>query len=335
MICLVRSQNRGRADHSCSPLACFTATFAALCPALVLAQCGEGFIEFSASNDVEFLDAQIIDENTLLPMPTTFTGDAGCNYQLDGLLYIEGSEIGSFEITGNTRGEFLTTLAVDGGPDNGLALFAGWIVGIQIEDADNAAAREFIQNLLSASTTGTAGNPPAEVSVFQNAFLEDTSDVESRAADGIGGSILVPGETSFHNPGTAIEVPDLKTLIVQTDLTAFNLAPDTRFVPTIQSGALIYKEVPICPTDFNGDGKVDKLDLSVWQKNYGVQLAASRRDGDADGDGDVDSEDFLAWQRDNAKTAPPNHALTAPEPSTLVLMLLAAAALCNPPQPKA
>ncbi len=38
------------------------------------------------------------------------------------------------------------------------------------------------------------------------------------------------------------------------------------------------------PGDFNADGKVDALDLSVWQTNFGASESATHFQGDADGD---------------------------------------------------
>ncbi len=44
--------------------------------------------------------------------------------------------------------------------------------------------------------------------------------------------------------------------------------------------------------DFNQDGVVDDLDLSIWSSDYATGIQA-----DADADGDADGADFLAWQR--------------------------------------
>ncbi len=73
--------------------------------------------------------------------------------------------------------------------------------------------------------------------------------------------------------------------------------------------------------DFNGDGIVNVLDLTIWQNNVPILAGAPKTLGDADGDGDVDGSDFMKIQRDFGVLPVP--AFTAvPEPSTLALALL-------------
>ena len=72
------------------------------------------------------------------------------------------------------------------------------------------------------------------------------------------------------------------------------------------------------PADFNNDGVVNQVDLSVWMSSYGQGNGA-----DADGDGDTDAADFLIWQREYTLAATTATRGTAvPEPSGLLLMLL-------------
>jgi len=93
---------------------------------------------------------------------------------------------------------------------------------------------------------------------------------------------------------------------------------------------------PRLTADFNNDGKVDGTDLLAWQEGYG-KLPSKRTTqvGDADGDGDVDGRDFLAWQRQYTPTGKGTESrklsLTAvPEPSTMLLGLLAVLVSCYP-----
>ena len=54
-------------------------------------------------------------------------------------------------------------------------------------------------------------------------------------------------------------------------------------------------------TDFNGDRRIDRADLSVWEASFGVDSGA-----DADGDGYSNGLDFLRWQMEApAAAAPP------------------------------
>jgi CSLREA domain-containing protein len=64
------------------------------------------------------------------------------------------------------------------------------------------------------------------------------------------------------------------------DMGAFELSP-----PNLASLA----------ADFDDDGDVDSVDLTIWRNNFGLRTATSA-DGDADGDGDVDAMDLDVWR---------------------------------------
>lgn len=70
--------------------------------------------------------------------------------------------------------------------------------------------------------------------------------------------------------------------------------------------------------DFDFDGKVDELDLAVWEASYGVDAMA-----DADGDGDSDGTDFLEWQNQfgSGVTAIAAAGTLVPEPSALLITM--------------
>ena len=68
--------------------------------------------------------------------------------------------------------------------------------------------------------------------------------------------------------------------------------------------------------DFDNDGKVDGLDLSIWQASY-----AEDAEADADDDGDSDGRDFLMWQRQfGSGVVPTSSALAIPEPNSALLV---------------
>lgn len=80
------------------------------------------------------------------------------------------------------------------------------------------------------------------------------------------------------------------------------------------------------PADYNTDGSVNGSDLAILRNWYGVSAQ-----GDADGDGDTDGNDFLAWQ--NRYTGGSATSLAAvPEPTSLILISLAALSLCRLPR---
>ena len=75
--------------------------------------------------------------------------------------------------------------------------------------------------------------------------------------------------------------------------------------------------------DFNSDGSVDDLDLSIWQSGYGSAGGASAIDGDANADGSVDGLDLLIWQQQNGSSVALNAAAqSVPEAATSSLLLM-------------
>jgi len=67
--------------------------------------------------------------------------------------------------------------------------------------------------------------------------------------------------------------------------------------------------------DFEGDGDVDRFDLTAWKSAYGTTSVA-----DANGDGRSDGHDLLAWQRQLGGAGAVGAITTAPEPSSMVIV---------------
>ena len=81
--------------------------------------------------------------------------------------------------------------------------------------------------------------------------------------------------------------------------------------------------------DFDSDGDTDGADLTLWSDGFGLAQGAQRTDGDSDLDGNVDGGDFLHWQRN---FQPSTTLAAVPEPSSLVLLSVAALLLGLGPQ---
>jgi hypothetical protein len=79
-----------------------------------------------------------------------------------------------------------------------------------------------------------------------------------------------------------------------------------------------FEFVPPSPADFNNDGRVDAVDLAVWQAGFGLTNQSNHDGGDANGDGTVDAADFLIWQSTQAAATP---VTSIPEPASLMLLL--------------
>jgi hypothetical protein len=76
---------------------------------------------------------------------------------------------------------------------------------------------------------------------------------------------------------------------------------------------------PVPKADFQEDGDVDDVDLSLWDNNFGLAANALHMQGDADDDDDVDGADFLIWQREYG--TPAVAASAVPEPGGAALFL--------------
>ncbi len=85
---------------------------------------------------------------------------------------------------------------------------------------------------------------------------------------------------------------------------------------------------PPSPNDFNNDGKVDGLDLAIWNNGFGAEEGATKDMGDGTGDFAVDGADFLALQTElDPGTSSAASSAGVPEPTAGGLAALAAAAL--------
>lgn len=85
------------------------------------------------------------------------------------------------------------------------------------------------------------------------------------------------------------------------------------------------------PGDFNGDGKVDAADYTVWRDNLGTSFPlAGNGDETGSSTGVVDSVDYALWRGNyNAMSMPAMSPATAiPEPTTALLLLLATVGAC-------
>ena len=104
-------------------------------------------------------------------------------------------------------------------------------------------------------------------------------------------------------------------------------AQDVRFHYGLPDGTLLRGFVEYVagpggiPGDFNNDSFVDGADLAKWKLDFG-QGAGS----DANNDGRTDGSDFLIWQRNYSPAPAVETAAAVPEPSSLAIVLVGAAA---------
>jgi Dockerin type I domain/Metallo-peptidase family M12B Reprolysin-like len=102
-------------------------------------------------------------------------------------------------------------------------------------------------------------------------------------------------------------------------------------INTVFSATNFVKPLPIqLAGDYNGDGRVDAADYSIWRNSLnqtGTGLAA-----DGNGNGRIDSGDYTIWKSNFGRTGDAGNASgvsagTVPEPSSLVVSVAALAIL--------
>jgi hypothetical protein len=135
------------------------------------------------------------------------------------------------------------------------------------------------------------------------------------------GSKLNPSPIGFVDHTLASPLNDFS----DADIAALGAAGDPGSMA--QTGNAFFDNFVVfdgVPGDFDFNGVVNGADLTVWRGAMGVNA-----NGDADGDADSDGADFLIWQRQLGENilAATATAAAVPEPSALVLGVLALAAL--------
>jgi hypothetical protein len=121
--------------------------------------------------------------------------------------------------------------------------------------------------------------------------VEDADPVDANSA--LAGKLRVVSPTGQF--ATTTFSSDVGSVVIrgyfdETELAILSLDP------TFVADMVFVSQLPT-HGDYNGDGQVDKADLTVWEDNFGTQAAESTQLGDGDEDRDVDGFDFLLWQR--------------------------------------
>jgi hypothetical protein len=85
---------------------------------------------------------------------------------------------------------------------------------------------------------------------------------------------------------------------------------------------------PTLVGDYNGDGKVDAADYTVWRDTFG-STTDLRANGDNDGasQGVIDQADYLAWSQNFGATLAPGAGASVPEPASACVLAIGATLL--------
>jgi hypothetical protein len=181
---------------------------------------------------------------------------------------------------------------------------------------NNAGQVAFIADLSDTINGASSGN-----GIF---FYDQTSGLQqvARTGDSLGGSTIA--SVSFY--GT---MPSTIAVSPETNATGLNNLGQVAFAYSLANGTdgvAIWTPPAGVPGDYNNNGIVDAADYVLWRK--GGPLA-----NEVDATGTVNAADHAAWRSrfgnssGNGASIIPSAAV--PEPSTLVLIILAAASACS------
>lgn len=206
-----------------------------------------------------------------------------------------------------------------------------------IDVAPNASLMTVLGDFVNGATGtvqltlggGESGSELSYLQIGQDAILNGTLQVDLFAS---GANPIIPMAGDRYEIMSA--AGDL--VGVFTNQLMPDLGPDLDMFPVYDYVAdtvtlTVASLIGVIGADFNGDGIVDRNDLSILQMNLGIAMNASPAQGDADGDGDIDGTDFFIWQQQfgGAGMAVPGAGSGAglpsgavPEPSSFVLVLL-------------
>jgi hypothetical protein len=254
-----------------------------------------------------------------------------------------------FTVTALPAGSILTTPGFSGGP-LGRGIGVTQVVGGANDINTGNGLEVSAVTIANVNFTGTLTEPgyaftPGTVSGYGAISLRSNNFQETEiGADGL---LLTQGDetigfgtatgtlashlvmdNNFGPPGTTSEFPR-------------RLAPFTLIVT--EGNAVIkgigfqydvtYDVAPVVAgvnADFDGDSDVDGQDFLIWQRNVGVTSGGTREQGNAnpETDGAIDGTDLEVW-RSQFGTLAGAEVSAVPEPATLLLTALAAAAMLS------
>ena len=229
---------------------------------------------------------------------------------LPGVILVSGYST-SVTFTDNVENE--GTIVV--GPNESVANFLGdfTIAGGTIELDSGFSFNDSAAIIVAGDVRIESGNVTIPTAITPSAGMSMT--------------LIEAGELDPESQFTNLDLPELSGNL-HWDIVYDTIADEVR---------LEVVESVVVGADFNGDGVVDANDISVWSSHVGILSGASAIQGDADLDGDVDLDDYLLINQQIVTGVPVaaatssslSNATSIPEPSSAILLMLAASGLCG------
>jgi T5SS/PEP-CTERM-associated repeat protein len=166
--------------------------------------------------------------------------------------------------------------------------------------------------------------------------LASTNSFDTLAVDGhatLGGTLQASLFGGFSpTVGSAFQVLTATGGITGTftlDFSTLGTGQGPAWILVYSDSDVILKLVNLPSGDYNGNGVVDAADYVVWQKSVDQTGAGLAADGNSDNV--IDDGDYHVWRAQFGQSAGSDSltSVTVPEPSTLMLLMFAAAGCCR------
>ncbi len=188
----------------------------------------------------------------------------------------------------------------------------------------------------TAQTAGIAAQAGSQVIIAGGEIIEELDAFADSEVELIAAEFLLDGQPIVGlSPGESLEFLEREGVLsgqfvngleFEFELSATNNVWQDYFDPL---ATIILTQV--LPYDLNFDGVIDTLDLEQWQNKFGTQPNMIGQGADGNFDGIVSGADFLGWQKSYGQSFDPSSsALSVPEPSAILLLLLGLALLRFP-----
>lgn len=189
-------------------------------------------------------------------------------------------------------------------------------------------------SIFAANNTGAQGDPTvgnaAHPLIWADATVTGSGSV---AASGKLATLTID-TTGLSSGSFPLVLTGVASSIGPNNNTVLNDSNGLAIPITVQNGTLMVSTLPLA--DFNHNGIADAADYTIWRDTLGQ--AGPGLAADADGNNVVDQADYNLWKAEFGFTTGPGSGAAAasfsqssavPEPSTLVLFIMAALAFAG------
>lgn len=242
------------------------------------------------------------------------------------LLYAQNGNL-SFEVVLQVRNESSGSVSV-----------LSWLANLQLQAAAGSQG-SLVFEAVATPVDSLFGADPGPISDL----VAPSDHLQATDADVIGftGATVVPSEVRNILELTVAASSDAAGSFELVSLAFDPAMPDQGFswlefggieplafensAPSSVPGYILLGTIEITAPvvgDYTGDGHVNEADYGKWRQEFGLMAVPSGSGADGSSNGVVDAADYVVWREHLA--APGQNAISVPEPTTLILMIMGA-----------